>query len=126
MPGELARRVAIVTGAARGIGRASAEALLRAGASVCGCDLEAKTDLKSRRYRHRRVDVAEPGEVEAFIAETLQKLGRLDVLVNNAGTHPPTLPIDAFSVEDFDWLVRVNLRSVFVACRAALPALRRG
>ena len=125
MPGELAGCVAIVTGTARGIGRASAEALIRAGAIVCGCDLEPKSDLKSRRYHHRRADVGEPAEVEAFIAETIQQFGRLDVLVNNAGTHPPTRPIDEFSVEDFDWLVRLNLRSVFVACRAALPALRR-
>ena len=125
MPGELAGRVAIVTGSARGIGRASAEALIRAGASVSGADLDPQSDLKSRRYRHRQVDVAVPAELEAFIADTIAKFGRLDILVNNAGTHPPTQPIDAFSIEDFDELVRLNLRSVFVACRAALPALRR-
>src|SRR5262245_42001259 len=122
---EVRGRVAIVTGSARGIGRASAEALLRAGATVCGCDIEPKSDLRLRRYHHRQVDVSVPEELEALLAETLERHGRLDVLVNNAGTHPPTQPIDAFSVEDFDWIVRLNLRSVFVACRAALPALRR-
>jgi NAD(P)-dependent dehydrogenase (short-subunit alcohol dehydrogenase family) len=125
MPGELSGRVAIVTGASRGIGRACAEALIRAGATVVGCDLEPASDLRSRRYRHRRVDVALPGEVTAFVAETVAGFGRLDILLNNAGTHPPTQAIDQVSFEDFDRLIHVNLRSVFVACRAALPALRR-
>jgi NAD(P)-dependent dehydrogenase (short-subunit alcohol dehydrogenase family) len=123
MPGELAGRVAIVTGASRGIGRAVAETMLAAGAGVHGFDLDA-TDMKARRYRHRQVDVESPEAVEAAIAGVTGKTGRLDILVNNAGTHPPTLPIDDVSVEDFDRLVRINLRSVFVACRAALPALR--
>lgn len=125
MPGELSSRVAIVTGASRGIGRACAEALIRAGATVVGCDLDPASDLRSRRYRHRRVDVAVPTEVTAFVAETVSGFGRLDVLLNNAGTHPPTQAIDQVPFEDFDRLVHVNLRSVFVACRAALPALRR-
>ncbi len=79
----------------------------------------------SARYSHRTVDVAVPVEVEALIETTVAENGRLDILVNNAGTHPPTQAIDDFSVDDFDQLVRLNLRSVFVACRAALPALRR-
>lgn len=117
-------RVAVVTGTSRGIGRACAIKLLDAGATVFGCSDDMPTDrIRSRRYQHRKVDVTVPSEVEAFIEEAAG--GRLDILVNNAGGHPPTQPIDAFSVEDFDALVRLNLRSVFVACRAALPALRK-
>jgi NAD(P)-dependent dehydrogenase (short-subunit alcohol dehydrogenase family) len=125
MPGELSGRVALVTGASRGIGRACAEAFIRSGATVVGCDLHPTSDLRSRRYRHRRVDVAIPAEVTAAVTDTVAGFGRLDILLNNAGTHPPTQAIDEVSFEDFDRLVHVNLRSVFVACRAALPALRR-
>jgi NAD(P)-dependent dehydrogenase (short-subunit alcohol dehydrogenase family) len=124
MAKEFSGRVAIVTGTSRGIGRACAEAFLGAGATVAGCDLDL-SDLRSRRFRHRQVDVAEPDALTAFIGETIARYGRLDALVNNAGTHPPTTAIDEVSVEAFDRLVHINLRSVFVACRAALPALRR-
>lgn len=124
MPGELSGRVAIITGTSRGIGRACAEGFIAAGATVVGCDLDG-SDLRSRRYRHRQVDVSVPEALTAFIDETVVSAGRLDVLVNNAGTHPPTAAIDCFSVEDFDRLVQVNLRSVFVACRTPLPGLRR-
>ena len=125
MPSELKGRVAIVTGTSRGIGRAAADRLLAHGATVFGCSEDTPADpIRSRRYRHVRVDVTIPEEVASFVAETVARAGRLDVLVNNAGSHPPTQSIDAFSIEDFDALVRLNLRSVFVACRAALPALR--
>jgi len=127
MPGELEGRVAIVTGASRGIGRACVEALLADGATVVGADLEAAPPLSGRKKRlhHRIVDVADAAALEGFIRAVADEFGRLDILVNNAGTHPPTQPIDTISVEDFDRLVAINLRSVFVACRAALPALRR-
>jgi NAD(P)-dependent dehydrogenase (short-subunit alcohol dehydrogenase family) len=128
MPAELAGRVAIVTGASRGIGRATVEALIGAGATVIGADLEPAPPLigtARKRLHHRIVDVADATALEAFVRAAAEKFGRLDVLVNNAGTHPPTQPIDTISVADFDRLVAINLRSVFVACRAALPALRR-
>jgi NAD(P)-dependent dehydrogenase (short-subunit alcohol dehydrogenase family) len=126
MSDELQGRVAIVTGASRGIGQACAEALLKAGATVVGCSRSAAMEAHtSDRYHHRIVDVAEVEPVADLIAWTTGRFGRLDVLVNNVGTHPPTQPIDAFSVDDFDQLFRLNLRSVFVACQLGLPALRQ-
>jgi NAD(P)-dependent dehydrogenase (short-subunit alcohol dehydrogenase family) len=123
---ELKGRVAVVTGTSRGIGRAAAEALLGAGAIVFGCSEDSPTDpLRARRYRHLKVDVTVPPEIEALMATVVEEAGHIDILVNNAGGHPPTRAIDDFSVEDFDELVRLNLRSVFVACRAAIPALRK-
>ena len=126
MTTELEGRVAIVTGASRGIGLACAEVLVRAGARVVGCSLDREVaGPVSDRYAHQTVDVTVPAEIEALVTSALARHGRLDILVNNAGSHPPTRPIDDFSVDDFDGLVKLNLRSVFVACRAALPALRR-
>ena len=126
MAGELDGKVAIVTGASRGIGLACAETLLAAGASVVGCSIDRDVTFpSSRSYRHRTVDVTNPADLEQLIVDTGKENGRLDILVNNAGGHPPTQAIDDFSVADFDALYHLNLRSVFVACRAALPILRR-
>lgn len=119
-------KIAIVTGASRGIGRACAEVLLREGATVVGCSREQPTaPPDDPHYSHRIVDVADPDQVEALVAETVQRFGRLDILVNNAGTHPPTRPIDDVTTADFEALLRLNLTSMFVACKAALPTLRR-
>ncbi len=119
-------KIAIVTGSSRGIGRACVEVLLREGATVVGCSREAPaTTPDDARYSHRIVDVADPAQVEAFVAETVGRFGTLDILVNNAGTHPPTQPIDDVTTADFEALLRLNLTSMFVACKAALPALRR-
>ena len=119
-------RVAIVTGASRGIGRACAEVLLREGAWVVGCSREVPaTPPDGPRYLHRTVDVADPDQVEAFVGEVIERFGTLDVLVNNAGTHPRTQVIDGVTTADFEALLALNLTSMFVACRAALPALRR-
>ncbi len=72
----------------------------------------------------RPCDVTRPEELRAVVDWTVGRHGRLDCLVNNAGTHPPHRPIDDFSVEDFRHLFETNLLSYFVACQAALPALR--
>ena len=122
MAGEMDGKIAIVTGASRGIGLACVETLLAAGATVVGCSLDKDVTAPiSTRYRHHTVDVTKPAELEDLIADTGKASGRLDILVNNAGTHPPTQAIDDFSVADFDALYHLNLRSVFVGCRAALP-----
>lgn len=120
------RRVVVVTGATRGIGRACAEAFLDAGWLVVGCDRDeaAKDILTNRSYHHRHCDVSDPAAVEGLVRWTVSELGHIDALVNNAGTHPPTRPIDDVSAEDFLSLLRVNLVSVFAASRAALPHIR--
>jgi NAD(P)-dependent dehydrogenase (short-subunit alcohol dehydrogenase family) len=70
-------------------------------------------------------DVSKVGEVRSLVDETVRLHGRLDCLVNNAGTHPGHRPIDGFSEEDFRELLELNVVSMFAACRRALPHLRK-
>lgn len=118
------KQVAIVTGTARGIGRACAEAFLASGWSVVGLDKDDADDLPGD-YRHRRGDVADAAALTAAVEAAGAELGRIDALVNNAGWHPPTRPIDEVSTAEFVALLQLNLVSVFAASKAALPYLRQ-
>jgi len=69
-------------------------------------------------------DMRKEEDIRRVIDNTVKRFGRLDTLVNNAGWHPPTLPIDDFSVQDFLDLLQLNLIAVFVGCKLALPHLR--
>jgi NAD(P)-dependent dehydrogenase (short-subunit alcohol dehydrogenase family) len=126
----LADRVAVVTGASRGLGRAIAAALADAGADVALAgrskpDLEETARLVARAGRRALVaptDVASYAEVEALVARTLGELGRLDVVVNNAGV-ARVAPLAETTSEDWRVMVDVNLTGVFNGCRAAAPHL---
>ena len=115
-----------MTGSSSGIGRACAEVLLTRRYRVYGCSLEEQGDFITHdRYKHTVCDLGKAGEAEAFIGAVTESAGKVNAIVNNAGTHPPTAQIDEFRNEDFDQLVAVNLRSAFIICREALPWLRR-
>jgi NAD(P)-dependent dehydrogenase (short-subunit alcohol dehydrogenase family) len=128
---EMNGKVVIVTGASRGIGRACLERFHTAGATVVGCsrgptDFAAPTGREeAARLHFRQCDVSLPADVEALVDWTVATCGQLDCLVNNAGYHPPHQSIDKFSVADFQELLTTNLVSMFSACKAALPHLRR-
>lgn len=108
-------RVAMVTGAASGIGRATARSLARAGALVVGTDVAAADDVVA-------LDVRDDAAVRAVIARCVREHGRLDILVNAAGvTHrSPSLDV---SVEEWDRVQEVNLRGSFLCCREAARAM---
>ena len=123
-------RVAIVTGASRGLGRAIALALAGAGADVVVA-ARSKPDLEEtahqveaigRRALVVTVDVTSYPEVEALVSRTADALGRLDVLVNNSGI-ATVAPVAEMSPGDFARVVDVNLIGVFHGCRAAAPRL---
>jgi NAD(P)-dependent dehydrogenase (short-subunit alcohol dehydrogenase family) len=130
--GLLAGRVAVVTGASRGIGAAVARALSRAGASVVLAarderalsEVAEKITLAGGRALAVTTDVTEPVSVRRLVEQALGAYGRLDVAVNNAagGGHRPT-PLADVAIEDYDSAIAVSLRGIFLAMRYEIPAM---
>lgn len=132
---RLLGEVAVVTGAAHGIGRAICVELAREGASVWACDILERELGETRRAVGERaegpcrmavVDVTEPRQVAAFVGEVHAAEGRLDVLVNNAGgvVGQSMRPVEAVSDEDWRRIFAVNLDGAFHLTRAAVPLMK--
>lgn len=129
---RLAGRVAIVTGAASGIGRASAERFAAEGAAVVIADLvrdagEAVAEsirAAGGQAHFVETDVTREDDVRAMVATAVERFGKLDILFNNAGIGR-FLPFDQLEPADWDRIQAVNVRSVYLGSRHALPALRR-
>lgn len=128
-------RVAIVTGAARGIGKAVAWNQARLGDRVVIADLDqAGAEAVAAELREGghtalavKVNVANRESVEAMIQATLAEYGRLDVLVNNAGIAGRAVPITEQTDQDWNDMMDIDLRSVFLCCQAAVkPMLAQG
>jgi 3-hydroxybutyrate dehydrogenase len=132
MTGALEGKVALVTGAAGGIGRELAEAFAREGARVTIADLagpaaeRAAAELAAQGLAARGVacDVTREADVKAAIDGVLAEQGRLDVLVNNAGLQH-VAPLEEFPTEKFELLLRVMLVGPFLALKHAFPAMKR-
>src|SRR5713226_80218 len=127
---ELDGQIAIVTGAGRGIGRATALELARMGADIVGGDLDrADADQKASEDKGlgRRVlivptDVTSRADLQAMADRARAEFGRIDVLVNNAGIYRAALPVDV-TEEHWDAVLDVNAKAVFFASQAVLPAM---
>ena len=127
---DLGGRFAVVTGGARGIGRAIAERFLDSGAAVAIWDCEKSLaeqtarDLKDRgRVATFGVDVAAYGMVEQARDETMRAFGRIDILVNNAGVGGPTQTTWDYPLDAWRKVMAVNLDGAFYCCRALVPQM---
>jgi NAD(P)-dependent dehydrogenase (short-subunit alcohol dehydrogenase family) len=129
---DLTNRVAVVTGGSKGLGLAMAQGLASAGAGVVLVSRhedEAKAAAAeiakaySRPAVGMQADVANQAEVEALVAHILKDLGRIDILINNAGINIRG-PIDSLSLEQFREVQRVNVEGVWLASRAVVPHMK--
>jgi len=130
---DLHQRIAVVTGAATGIGRAIAEHLLTAGAAVCLWDRapEAVTSTAHALTAIGKVeavtmDVTDPAAVSAAVQATQERFGGIDILVNNAGIAGPNHPLWEYPLEAWRQVVEVNLLGTFYCCRAVVPVMLQG
>ena len=130
----MAGKIAVVTGASRGIGEAIARALAAADYNVA---LAARSEKELRRVAAackrsgvealaRACDVSDEKSVANFFSEVKRAFGRVDVLINNAGRAHSTAPVDKLSLSQWNEVLAVNLTGTFLCTRAALPWMRSG
>src|SRR5690606_25264554 len=119
MVGRLQDKVAVITGGAGGIGKVTAKRFLDEGASVVLVDLfedalaEAKKEL-GESVLTVQADVYKEEDVQKYVDETVEKFGKIDIFFNNAGIEGKVAPITEQKVEDFDKVIAVNVRGVFL------------
>ena len=130
---DLAGKVAIVTGAGKGLGWAIAERLARDGAKVVIAEIDwGSAQEKAAVLRQRkgeslalRVDVSRWPEVQKMVTETVEKFGRIDILVNNAGILGPALTTAEYPEDQWDEVIAVNLKGTFLCCKAVLAVMKK-
>ena len=129
--GKLCGQVAIVTGAAQGMGAASARALAREGVRVVVCDIDGEKvaqvareiDPSGERALGLQTDVAREDEVEALVAAALERFGKIGILVNNAGVLRSTR-VEEISAAEWDLVLDANLKGTFLCSRAVLANMK--
>jgi len=131
---KLSDKVILITGASKGIGLGCALSCLKHGAQVALLarnPAAAKADIVAAGFSFDKdalpvfVDVRDAQGMEVAITKTVERFGRLDGLINNAGWHPPAMTIDDTSLEAFEALLKLNLTSTFLGCKYAVPHLRK-
>lgn len=131
MDSSFQNKVGFVTGAANGIGRATALAFAREGAKVLVADVSEQGNEETVRMIEKlgssalavRCDVSQAGQVEAALDKTIQSFGRLDFAFNNAGVEQPITATTDITEDEWDRIARINLRGVFLCMKYELPLL---
>ena len=131
--GRLDGKVALISGGARGQGAAEAETFAREGARVVfgdvrddeGRKVEAAIQAAGGQATYVHLDVSREADWQAAVDTTLSRHGRLDILINNAAIVIPRVPIEERTVAEWDQVMAVNARGVFLGTKHAIPAMRR-
>jgi NAD(P)-dependent dehydrogenase (short-subunit alcohol dehydrogenase family) len=131
MNSSFQNKVAFVTGAGNGIGRATALTFAREGANVVVADISEQGNEETVRLIEKlgasalsvRCDVSQAGQVEAALDKTIQSFGRLDFAFNNAGVEQPITATADITEDEWDRIARINLRGVFLCMKYELPLL---
>jgi NAD(P)-dependent dehydrogenase (short-subunit alcohol dehydrogenase family) len=129
MAGRLDGKVAVVTGAASGIGRATVDLFISEGARVIACDIQddkgARIEEDHKGMAHYvRCDVLQEKDIEAAIGAAKNFFGRLDILFNNAGTGGANDPADNVTAESFDSVMHLHVRAALFGMKYAVPLMR--
>jgi NAD(P)-dependent dehydrogenase (short-subunit alcohol dehydrogenase family) len=130
---KLDGQVAIVVGSARGIGETIAHTFAQEGASIVLVDLEkmkpqldgVAQEITRRGGRAIAIvaDCTDDRQVNAMVEETIRCWGKIDILVNSAGLRGPLVPVEEISEQEWDSVLNVNLKAVFLCCRAVLKQM---
>jgi len=128
---DLSGKVALVTAGGRGLGREFCQAMAEFGADVACDDIRMEAAQETveliKRFGHRAIaieaDVSQPDQVERMANQTVAELGAIDILFNNAGIANPPLRLHELAIEDWDRVMAIDLRSMFLCMRAVLPVM---
>lgn len=129
---DLSGRVALITGGSKGLGKAMARGLAECGADIMICSRKedelavAATEIGEGldvRVEYRVTDMTDRAGVDALAAETLERFGKVDILINNAGSNKPQ-PIDEIDDEVWDQIIELNLTSIMRLTRAVVPQMK--
>jgi cyclopentanol dehydrogenase len=131
--GKLDNKVALISGGARGQGAAEAKTFVKEGARVvfgdvrdeAGKQVEAEIRASGGEAVYVHLDVTSDEDWRHAVAEAVRRYGKLDILINNAGIVIPRVPIEARTAEEWDRVMAVNAKGVFLGTKYAIPAMRR-
>jgi NAD(P)-dependent dehydrogenase (short-subunit alcohol dehydrogenase family) len=130
--GLLSGKVCAITGGAGSIGAATARVFAREGASIMLVDLHESAlrqvcgEIDSNRVLWTTADVTDAAAVRAYVDRTVERFGKIDVLVSNAGSIGAIAPIDRFPEDVFDAVLAVHVKGAFLTCKYGIPAMNDG
>lgn len=130
---KLSNKVAIITGAGSGIGRASAILFSQEGARICVADIDKEggqqtVDLIRRKGSDAifvHADITKASDAERMVKVTLDQYGKLDILFNNAGIGMPFTPIEQIEESLWHRIMDINAKGIFLGCKYAVPVMKR-